>query len=327
LIINRNPKKFIALKIRLLISFLIIFIAFNIQKVKAQVTYTWNGGTSGSWTTPGNWLVGSTIPTSYPGLVSSDIAIINTSNATISISGNLQVAQLETVSYGTNGVTLSINSGNTLTISNGLSLVQGSGSGAITVLTFGGAGKYVVGGTTTPGYSDVIAISSNATVYFSSKLDMSTSQKGVTNAGTAIFLTGSSFVMNGTGNYFTNTGKVYSYGATFTLSANGNPGATLTNNGTFRDHGSTFSLTGENCTMVNTTSSANMYLSKSTINMGNTSGNNGNTLTNSSSALFTADSSTAINLISQSAAIINSSIFNAGITRTTTPYASPCVID
>lgn len=284
-----------------LLFFLLITFGLGIAKTNAQ--YVWNGGSSGNWTTAGNWLYLGVISTVYPGQYStSDYAYFSSSNVTVNVTSNVSVSQVESA-YGVSGVTINTSSGNTLTISSGLNM--GQPSSAATVLTLSGAGKYIISGSSSPSYNASYAFSSGTTVYFdvNSTLDMTNSQKNVTNNGTLIFLSGSKFNLSSSSSAFTNssTGSIISYAATFNLTASSSAG--ITNNGSWRDHGSTFNITGQSAGFQNTGTSASFYGSGTTIAIGPTS-NNSNSLKNTSS--FTVDSGSVVNLKTQNCTLSNS---------------------
>jgi len=305
------------LKTRLFFCLLIIF-GISICKSRAQSVYVWNGGSSGSWTTPGNWLLGNALPLAYPGQYSTtDIAYFSTSNVTVNLSKSATIGQIES-SYGVSGVTINTSSGNTLTVSSGVNM--GQPSSASTVLTFSGSGKYAVSGTSSPGYNASYAFSSGTTVYFNTNatLDMTNSQKNVTNDGTLIFLSGSTLNLSSSSSAFTNssTGSIISYGATINLSSSSN--ASIINNGSWRDHGSTFNITGQGANFQNASSSSSFYGSGTTIGIGPTRNNN-NSLNNTAS--FMVDSGSNVNLETQ-----NCTLSNTGSSATFTLSSSTLTI-
>lgn len=287
------------MKTRLLICLLIIF-GLGIGKASAQ--YVWNGGTSGNWTTPGNWLLYGLVPVAYPGQYSSsDYAYFSSSNVTVNVTSNVSISQI-TSAYGVTGVTINTSSGNTLTVSSGLNMGQPSSGG--TVLTLSGSGTYSIGGTSSPGYLASYQFSSGTTVYFNTNatLSMVNSQRNVINYGKLIFLSGSTFTMGTSLSALINnsSGSIISYGATFNLTSSSS--VTMTNSGSWRDHGSTFNITGQSANFQNTGSAANFYGSGTTIAIGPTNNNN-NSLKNTAS--FKVDSGSVINLLTQSCTLSN----------------------
>src|SRR6185312_5920080 len=92
-----------------------------------------------------------------------DIAIVNTTNATIGLTGNYTISQLKSTSFGVSGVTVNLNgASSTLAINNGLSFAQPSSLAV--VLYFTGAGSATIGGTSTFAYHGCFYIASGATV-------------------------------------------------------------------------------------------------------------------------------------------------------------------
>jgi hypothetical protein len=279
---------------------MILGLCFKAEKVRAQLTYVWSGGASGSWNNAANWKLLGIPGIAYPGqFLTSDIAQINTANSTVTFTGSLTISALQ---IGTvSGANIASGSSSaSLTISSGFT--TGQPSSASTGLTFSGTGYFYIGGTSTPGYQSSIVISSGTNVYFkaSSTFDISNNQGNLTNNGKLSILTGSTFKLDFK-NTFSNTGTVNSKKSTFTLTGSGT-GSILNNTGTFRDHESTFSITGQNSNIQNTGSSANFYGSGTIINFGPTS-NNGHTLNNTNS--FKVDSGSTISMTTQSCAITN----------------------
>jgi trimeric autotransporter adhesin len=297
---------------------LLITLLFNVNSALAGTTYTWNIGSSGNWTTASNWSPNS----GYPGSSgTTDIAVINTSGVTISLSATVTIAQLETTSYGFSGITISVGSGNTLNIGAGVSTTQPA-SAAVS-FTFGGTGTTKISGTVSAGYQSSFAIAAGATVYFnaSSVFDESTGNPhgNLTNNGTLNILSGANLKFGDFASLVNSgTGTIHSYGATFTFSGSGSPPSTITNSGTIRDHGSTYSLTGQSSAFTNSGASSNFYGSGTTITY--SSGNGGMSLSNAGT--FKADSASIITLGNTNPTpITNTGTFTAGTS------GSPCTIN
>ena len=151
------------MKIRLLFCLIASALLFYTKNAIAATTYTWNGAATGSWTAAANW----SPSTGYPGSSGSttDIVVINTSNATISFSGNLTISKLESTTYGVTGITVNF-TGTTpaLAITSGITMAQPST--ASVVMTFSGTGTATISGTTYFAYHGAMTISSSTTVTF-----------------------------------------------------------------------------------------------------------------------------------------------------------------
>jgi hypothetical protein len=146
----------------------------------AAVSYTWNGGTSGSWVTPSNW----TPSTSVAGPTTGDAVIFN-SGSTIAIAASVPSVTLSSITISNSGtnVTLGVpsNTSKTLTLSNAatalsiasgttLSLI-GNGTGSLTLAYSGFGNSATIAGTLnlqlgsgTTGAGKYIATNSSTTV-------------------------------------------------------------------------------------------------------------------------------------------------------------------
>jgi hypothetical protein len=336
---------------------LVFFIAVTANKSLAGTTYTWTGlGLTTNWTTAANWSPSSGYPGS--GGSTTDVAVINLSLLSVTLTSSVTISQLKTTTYGITNVTVNLSGSSTaLTISNGISTAQPSI--ASTVITFSGSGSATISGTSTFAYNGSMAVSSGTMVTFAanSVLDFTSNQGSLTNAGTLQFLSGSNFKV-GYGSSLSNSGTVTLSGATFTLS--GSP-CSISNTGTFNATNSIFTLSGstipitnsgvmttDNCTFTSSntgcsfTNSSNYYDHGSTITLtgqnntfknststsvmqliGSTitfsGGNNGHSITNAGT--LTADSSATINLGTYTAKLSNSGTVYAGISN------SSCIIN
>ncbi|MBS1524937.1 MAG: T9SS type A sorting domain-containing protein [Bacteroidetes bacterium] len=301
---------------RVLLFLLVLLLSvFSMQIARAGTTYTWAGGSSGSWTTSANWSPSS----GYPGSSgTTDIAIVNTSNATITLSSTITIGQLKTTNYGVSGITISVNSGITLNIGSGVSTSQPS-SAAVS-FTFSGSGAFAISGTVSAGYNSSFAISSGTTVYFNSNavMDESTSNPhgNLTNAGTLNIMQGCTFKF-GDFSSLTNSGVMRSYNSTFNFSGSGTPANLMTNTGTYTDHGSTFTISGQNSAFQNSGSSSLAYLHGTKINF--TSTNNNMSLINA--GMVIADSSASFTLGTYNCPLTNTGTFYAGGSN------NPCTIN
>ena len=338
----------------------IVFALLFCVKNAGATSYTWNGGSSGSWTTSSNWLPN----TGYPGSSgTTDVAIINTSNATVNLNGNLTISQLESTNYGVAGITINFTGTTpTLAITGGLSMAQPSSFS--TVLTFSGTGIATISGTSTFSYGSSFTIASGCTVTFaaSSTLDWTATQGVITNSGTLNFTSstlklGSStsfvspgtviansenFNITGTPAFITYGGKFVANSCTFTLPSSGYLKSTSSSSA-FTATTCTFNISGSggaayiynNGTFVDHGSTYNVtgqgsYIQNtgtgSSMHLRGTTVNLGPTIAGnnsqyiSSSSTFTADSGSTINALSQSSYINNSGTFYAGTS------GSSCVI-
>jgi hypothetical protein len=259
---------------------LVFLFVISINSAYAANTYTWQGGTSGSWNVASNWAFNGSTSTVYPGSSgTTDIAVINTSNATISYTGTYTIGQLQSTNYGVSGITISFTgTAPVLTITSGISLAQPS---TLTpCLIFSGAGTATVSSTVTCAYQAQIVISTGATVTFAS---------------------GSIINYNNNNGAFTNNGILNCSGCTFNLDNS------IINTGTINaTNSAVFSLTGP-LSSVNNTGIVNITSSIFTF------GNNNSSLQNSGAGVVTLNSST-INLSGAGADIINSSIFKTTAT-------------
>ena len=246
-----------------LISVIILFISEN---SKAQITYLWRGGSSGSWETPGNWSVGGVTQTIlYPGssATTNDIAQINTSNTTITSSISHTIGQLKSTSYGVSGITINFSGSPTLIVNNGFSMAQPASQ--TTVLTFSGAGTVNLYATSSLAYYGSMVIASGATVNFESgsTLDFTANQGTLTNNGTLNFISStlklgyaavlvspgsivasnSSFNISSSAAYITYGGKFVSNSCTFTMPS-GSYVKTTSTSAAFTSTTSTFNMSG-----------------------------------------------------------------------------------
>ena len=284
--INKTPIK---LKTRLLFCF-IFSIIINIKNATAATTYTWTGGTSGNWTTASNW----SPSTGYPGSSgSTDIAIINTSNATVTCTASLNISVLKSTTYGVSGITIKFSGSPTFTISSGLSIAQPSS--AATGITFTGAGTASIAGTSSFAYNSSMSITTGATVSFaaSSVIDFTANQGSLNNSATLKLLSGCNFKL-GYGASLVNSGTVTATSATFTMS--GSP-TSISNTGTFNATSTAFTLTGSGISIANSSSGV-FTTNKCTF----TSNNSSNTFTNSATY---RDHGSTFNITGQSDVISN----------------------
>jgi hypothetical protein len=251
--------------------FLILALFLCFTRAKAQTTYVWQGGTSSTWNTPGNWNVGGvTQILNYPGsniLVTNDIASIPTSNAavtTITYTGTHTIGQIVTTGYSTNSIAIVLSgAAASLTVSSGLSIIQQNG--IMVGLAFSGAGSASIGGTSTFGYQQSMSIAAATTVSFTSgsTLDFTSNQGTLTNNGTLNFTTSTfklssfsafvspgtvianntAFNITGTPAYITYGGKFVSNSCTFTIPSGGYLKSTSASSA-FTATTSTFNMSG-----------------------------------------------------------------------------------
>ncbi|MDB4920820.1 T9SS type A sorting domain-containing protein [Mucilaginibacter sp.] len=252
------------MKTKLLFCFIFIVLIFS--KVSRATTYTWVGGTSGNWNTNSNWSPG----TGYPGSTgTTDVAYINTSNATITYNGTHTIFSFATTNYGVSGLNIQF-TGTTpqLTVTNGISMAQPSG--ASVVLTLSGMGTASVAGTCSFMYQGAMSVTSGVTVNFNSTaiVDFTTNQGTLTNAGTLNFLSGSQLKL---GDYssLANSGTVSGTSATFTLSGSSTPACLINNTGTFKATSCTFTLGGSNASVYNTGAASSFTSKTCTFNINN----------------------------------------------------------
>ena len=289
---------------RLLLIPIIVLIT-TIANVAMATTYTWTGGASGNWTTATNW----SPSTGYPGKTgSSDIAVINTSSCTITLTATLTISQLQTASYGTSAIIISVNTGNTLTIASGISTAQPSS--AATVFTFSGSGTTNIGGSISPGYNASFATASGSTVYLTGTavLDEATGNPhgSFINAGTLNILSGASLKFSDQ-SQLTNSGTIRSYNASYSFSGSGSPISAISNTGTILDHGSTMTFNGQSAAFQNS-ATAVATLHGTTVTF--SAGSNNQNITNAGT--FTIDSAATINVGTFTAYVSNSGTFYAG---------------
>jgi len=248
------------LKTLLLFCCTAFFVILGISDASAT-TYTWAGGSSGSWGVAANW----SPSTGYPGQSgTTDIAIVNTTNATIGLTGNYTIAQLKSTSFGVSGVTVNLNgSSSTLAINSGLNFAQPSSLSI--VLTFNGTGTATIGGTSTFAYHGSFYIASGATVNFTSGsiIDWTNTQAVLSNYGTMNLTsctvnmgssttfdspgttnaTSTTFNLSSTPSILTYSGKFVATSCTFNVSSSCYIKSTSTSS-TFAGYGSTFNLSG-----------------------------------------------------------------------------------
>ena len=146
----------------------------------AAVSYTWNGGTSGSWVTPSNW----TPSTSVAGPTTGDAVIFN-SGSTIAIAASVPSVTLSSITISNSGtnVTLGVpagsnrtlalsNSSTALSIASGTTLnLVGNTTGSLTLAYSGSGNSANIAGTLnlqlgsgTTGAGKYIATNSTTTV-------------------------------------------------------------------------------------------------------------------------------------------------------------------
>jgi len=218
----------------------------GVTNALAATTFTWNGGTSGSWNTPTNWQVGGvTQILLYPGslspLTNSDIAIIPASSSgvtTITYTGTHTIAQLQTSGYATNSIAIVFSGGSpTLTITGGLNIIQQNG--IMVGIAFSGTGTASISGTSSLGYQQSMSIASGTTVSFtsSSVLDFTNNQGTLTNNGT-LNLTGCTFKL-GYQATLASPGTIIANSADFNMS---NASAFITYGGKFVANSCTFEV-------------------------------------------------------------------------------------
>jgi trimeric autotransporter adhesin len=245
------------MKVRIFIYFFAATFLFGAEKASAQIVFTWKGGTSGSWNSAANWTVGGLPTLLYPGslspIITNDVALVNTSNATISYTGNQTIGVLESTNYGVSGLTINF-TGTTpvLTIASGLNMAQPSSF--TSVIAFTGAGTAVIGGTSSFQYAGSMSIAAATTVTFaaSATLDFTANQGTLTNNGTLNFKSGSSIIL-GSGSALVSPGTVIGTSANFNIS--GTP-AYISYGGKFVSNSCTFSIPSGGYLKSTSTSSA-----------------------------------------------------------------------
>ncbi|HTI59827.1 T9SS type A sorting domain-containing protein [Mucilaginibacter sp.] len=291
----------------------ILVVSTTLQKANAT-TYTWTGlAFNGNWTSSGNWFPSS----GYPGSSgTTDIAVINTSLQTVTLTSSLTISQLQSTLYGVAGVTVQLTGSNVLTINSGISTAQPIL--AAIGLTFSGSGKVNIGGTSQLGYQSSMAIASGATVNFTagSAFNFPNNHSSINNAGALNFLTGSTLTLQDFSQLI-NTGTLTTIKSTITLSGSGTPANIIDNQGTFIDHASTINVTGQNSAIKNSTSAAVTKMHGTTLTF--SSSNNGMSLSNA--GWFTADSAATINVGTQNCPITNTGTFYSGISN------SACIVN
>ena len=325
---------------------------FCINYAKAGTTYTWSGGTSGSWATSSNWSPSS----GYPGSSGSttDIAIVNTNNVTINYSGNLTISQLESNNNGAANITINFTgTAPTLAITSGVNMVHPSH--ALVGITFSGTGTATISGTSTfvNHASMTISIGVTVTASAGSTIDFSSDNGILTNNGTlnltsstlnlgssssfvspgTVIANNSNFDISGTPAFISYAGNFVANSCIFTVPSNGYIASTSTSSA-FTSTSSTFNLTGSgaaayfynNGTFRDHKSVYNLegqdsYIqnsgSSATMHLSGTTVNfstsQGNDSQNiNNSGTFTADSASAINAATYLSYITNSGTFYAG---------------
>jgi len=259
---------------KLLLFGLIVLSASLLTKNAKAATYQWWGGT-GTWNVSGNWLNMSTgFFSGYPGSGVGDVAYFNsvfTNNVTLSANLPNAIIQVQAQAYSACKIT--INSGITLNVSNGLA-ITGTYGGSYDGITFAGLGSAVIGGASAFTYYATLTIGASNTVTFpaGSSISMANSYCGITNNGTLKF-----------------TGTLAS-GVTVTFADYG----TLANTGTMTATYTTITSANINPTVSNTNS---FTLTSSTIQLGGQSGvlTNSGTLNATSSTFALSANNTAIN--------------------------------
>jgi hypothetical protein len=227
---------------RPLLFFIVLFV-FAFGNVTRATTYTWNGGTSGAWNIPTNWLPS----TGYPGMAAADIAIINTTGANITYTGAYNFTKIQTTANSAyNIVLIGGNSTSALNISGGITLVQPATF--TNVLIFSTNGTTTISGTASIGYKASIKVSSGATLSVNGiSLDITTTQATITNDGTLNFLSGSTLKL-GDATGLTNTGTLTATSTTFSIPGQGSIQNTA---GTFAATSCTFTLGGQPSSIQN----------------------------------------------------------------------------
>lgn len=307
------------MRIRLLFFVITLFL-IGITKDTSAATYQWYGGT-GNWNVSGNWYNSSTGSfTGYPGTAAGDIAYFNsffTDNVTLTANLPFAISQVQAQAYSACNIT--INSGVTLNVTNGLQ-VTGTWGGSYDGIGFAGQGSAIIGGASVLTYYATITVGASNTVTFSagSTITMSSNYCVVTNNGTLNLNGTSSSGITTTLAYYGTLNNQGTLNASYTTFALPQNNAVISNIKTFTATSSTFNLTGQQCSITNTGSVGNFTLNASTINM--TIANNQINIVNSSSATFTAGNGSAINIGSYQGYINNSATFVAGST------GSPCII-
>ncbi|MBB3054948.1 T9SS type A sorting domain-containing protein [Mucilaginibacter gotjawali] len=122
-----------------LFHFIIVSI-FCIKSAEAAITYTWKGGSSGTWNLASNWTPSS--GSLYPGTATSDIAIFPSGGTfTVTLNAAISLANINETS-GTTLLTINTG-GKAITVSSGIALGTNSSS-----LTFLGSGAVSIAGMT-----------------------------------------------------------------------------------------------------------------------------------------------------------------------------------
>jgi len=261
----------------------------------AATTYTWNGGASGNWNTAANWKIGASTAGTYPGQSgTTDIAVINTSNAAVTLTTTATIGSLQSSTFGVSNITVSVSTGNTLTIAGNVSTAQPSS--AATAFTFSGLGTTKVTGTLSASFNASYAIAANATLTLTSGAIFDESSGNphgnINNAGTLNLQ--SAAVKLGDNASLINSGTVVAGSTTFTL--NGSPSG-LTNTGTIRATSCTFTLTGSGMTF-SSSSTATFITDKCTLTSNNSTvpvNNAGSWTDHGSTFSFTGQTNTITN--------------------------------
>ena len=299
------------------------------NKVSAQSTYYWIGGSSGSWNNANNWSGGS--GHFYPGqnssadvaniyanttIVASTISIAsinigNNATATLTINGNFNVSGAVTVNY---------NCHHTFNVGSGFSLAIGGGAIVFSQssLTFAGSGISLMGGSTTLYSPSYLAINSAGTLNFASgsTIVMNSlcyiSNSATCNATTTTFNFGSgSYMQNNSGGTFTTQKSCV-------FNINMGPYDNITNSGNWNDHTSTYNVGGQYAAITNNNTGV-IAMHGTTINF-LTGYSSPQSITNAGT--FLIDSVSTINCATGNA----SSIKNTGTMYTGTSNSS-CIIN
>ncbi|MGZ3944178.1 MAG: beta strand repeat-containing protein [Mucilaginibacter sp.] len=282
------------MKTRLLLCLILGLLCVSLAH--AATTYTWNGGASGNWNTASNWKIGAATAATYPGQSgTTDIALINTSNATLTLTTTASIGSLQSSTFGVSNITVSVSTGNTLTITGNVSTAQPSS--AATAFTFSGLGTTKVNGTLSASFNASYAIAANATLTLTSGAIFDESSGNphgnINNAGTLNLLSGAALKL-GDNATLNNSGTVVAATTVFTL--NGSPSG-LSNTGTIRATSCTFTLTGSGMTFTNS-SIATFITDKCTLTSNNSTvpvNNAGAWTDHGSSFSFTGQTNTITN--------------------------------
>ncbi|MDB4904374.1 MAG: Cadherin-like beta sandwich domain protein [Mucilaginibacter sp.] len=252
-------------------------------KSTIAATYDWTGATSTNWSTPGNWIIGSTTATTAPGSTDNvQIGVVAYTGSQPTVNANSTCATL-TIGGGLTNVTLTIGDftltvSGALTVASGTNSINGTTSSKLLpnnilvtngTVNFGGGLSVTVtmttivgNGTTTPtvtlnssvtlNLTGNLIINSGSTFSTAAAITLGLPSTGtsLTNGGTLTFSGGSINV--GKKASLINNGTITSTSTTFNLFGTGNPALVgITNNGTFTATTSTFTLSGPNSFIKN----------------------------------------------------------------------------